>query len=63
MLPKQDRLKLAKAIWRSIQRELKASGFTAEQKAELDHRLAEAARNPSAGSTWEEVEARILRTR
>lgn len=61
ILPAEDRLSLVQAIWKSVRADLKSSDFTAKQKAELDRRLAAVKRNPSAGASWEEVEARILR--
>jgi putative addiction module component (TIGR02574 family) len=59
MLPKRDRARLADAIVKSIEKDVKSGDFTKEQKAELDRRLAATRRDPSAGSTWDEVEARI----
>ncbi len=43
-------------------RELENGEFTGEEKALLDRELAEYEANPEAGSTWDEVEARIRRS-
>ena len=41
------------------ERDLLTGGATDEEKALLDRELEEYRRNPEAGSTWNEVEARI----
>ena len=41
----------------------KDSDLTAEQRAELDRRLAGHQDNPKAGSSWDEVKARLRDTR
>lgn len=41
------------------ERDLLTGGATDEEKALLDRELEEYRRNPEAGSTWNEVEARL----
>lgn len=60
-LPVAERLKLVEAIWDSIADAPEAMDLTDAQRVELDRRLAEYERNPSAGSPWSEVRERILR--
>ena len=54
-----ERILLVEEIWDSIAAEQESLGITHEQKAELDRRLAEYAADPNAGSSWEEVKARL----
>jgi putative addiction module component (TIGR02574 family) len=56
-LSPDDRLALAQELWASVEAE---SGLTAAQKADLDRRIAAYEADPTAGSSWEEVEARLL---
>ena len=56
-----DRLKLVEAIWDSIADAPEALELSDAQRAELDRRLEEYERNPSAGSPWGEVKSRILK--
>jgi putative addiction module component (TIGR02574 family) len=60
-LPISERLKLVEAIWDSIADAPEALELNEAQRAELDRRLAEYERNPSAGSPWSEVKARVLK--
>jgi putative addiction module component (TIGR02574 family) len=60
-LPVQERVRLVEAIWDSISAVPEALALTDWQKAELDRRLAELEADPKAGSTLEEVFARIRR--
>jgi putative addiction module component (TIGR02574 family) len=58
----EERLELIGDLWDSIADTPEAlPPLTEAQKKELDARLAEADRNPNVGSSWEEVEARILK--
>ena len=41
---------------------LNGGGATAEEKALLDRELEEYRRNPEAGSSWNEVEARVRKS-
>ncbi len=60
-LPVPERVRLVEAIWDSISAVPEALPLTEWQKKELDRRLAEFEANPEAGSTLEEVFARIRR--
>jgi putative addiction module component (TIGR02574 family) len=60
-LPVSERLKLVEAIWDSIADAPKALELSDAQRSELDRRLEEYERNPSTGSPWSEVKARILK--
>ena len=46
-------------ICKMEERDLLTGGATNEEKARLDRELVEYRRNPEAGSSWNEVEARI----
>ena len=41
------------------ERDLLNGGATPEEKALLDHEMEQYRRNPEAGSTWEEIQARM----
>jgi putative addiction module component (TIGR02574 family) len=60
-LPVPERLRLVEAIWDSISSVPEALPLTQWQREELDRRLAEFEADPEAGSTLEEVFARIRR--
>jgi putative addiction module component (TIGR02574 family) len=60
-LPVADRLKLVEAIWDSIAEVPEALNLTPAQEAELDRRLESYRQDPTAGSPWPEVRARILK--
>ena len=62
-LPVEERMELVEAIWESISAVPEALPLTDWQKEELDRRLDEFERDPDAGSTLEEVFARIRRAR
>jgi putative addiction module component (TIGR02574 family) len=55
-----ERILLVEEIWDSIAEEVNASELTQAQKDELDRRLAALESDPQAGSSWEEVKARLL---
>ncbi|MFT3907413.1 MAG: addiction module protein [Steroidobacteraceae bacterium] len=59
-LPVEERLELVGNIWDSIAQVPDAVELTDSQRAELDRRLEAYRRDPSAGSPWAEVKARIL---
>ena len=59
-LPIAERLKLVEAIWDSIAEVPEAIAVTPAQQTELDRRLDEYMRDPTSGSPWPEVKARIL---
>jgi len=54
-----ERILLVEDIWDSIAEAPEALPLTAAQKEELDRRLAAYHQNPSMGSPWHEVVARI----
>ena len=60
-LPVAERLWLAEAIWESVSSLPDAFPLTAEQRQELDLRLADHEADPNEGSTLEEVFARLRR--
>ena len=60
-LPVQERVRLVEAIWDSISAVPEALPLTQWQREELDRRLAEFEADPEAGSTLEDVFARIHR--
>jgi len=62
-LPVEERVRLVEAIWDSISAVPEALPLTDWQKQELDRRLAELEADPHAGSTLEEVFARIRRAK
>jgi putative addiction module component (TIGR02574 family) len=59
-LPVADRLELVETIWDSIAEVPDSLQLTPAQEAELDRRLKAYRQNPTAGSPWPEVRARIL---
>ena len=62
-LPLDERTLLAEKIWDSLPEEVRSADLTEEEKAELDRRIAEMEANPDAGSSWEEVRARLRKDR
>jgi len=60
-LPVDERLKLVETIWESIAELPEALQLTQAQEAELDRRLDAYRNDPTAGSPWPEVKARILK--
>jgi putative addiction module component (TIGR02574 family) len=60
-LPVDERLKLVETIWDSIAELPDALQLTQAQEAELDRRLDAFRKDPTAGSPWSEVKARILK--
>ncbi len=61
-LPLAERIRLVELIWDSIAAVPEAVPISDELAAELDRRLAEFEADPEAGSPWEEVRTRILRS-
>jgi putative addiction module component (TIGR02574 family) len=59
-LPIPIRVQLADQIWQSVVEDEASFQLTDKQKAELDRRLQHVEENPNEGSTWTEVERRIL---
>ena len=60
-LPVAERIKLVEAIWDSIAAAPNALVMTEAERQELDRRWAAYERDPSVGSPWAEVRARIQR--
>lgn len=54
-----QRILLVEDIWGSITTEAKRLPLTEAQKQDLQRRLATYEANPKAGSSWEEVKARL----
>jgi putative addiction module component (TIGR02574 family) len=54
-----DRREIFDRICEMDERDLLTGGATDEEKVLLDRELAEYRRNPEAGSSWDEVEARL----
>ena len=54
-----DRREIFDRICEMEERDLLTGGATDEEKALLDRELEEYRRNPAAGASWPEVEARI----
>ena len=61
-LPVAERLRLVEAIWDSIAEVPEQLELSPAQAAELDRRLADFEKDPTLGSPWEEVRARLERT-
>jgi putative addiction module component (TIGR02574 family) len=60
-LPIDERIKLVEAIWESIAEVPGALQLNEAQEAELNRRLEAYEKDPTAGSPWAEVRARILK--
>lgn len=58
-LPVPERIRIVETIWDSIADTPEAVALTDKQKAELDRRLEAFESNPDAGSSWDDVRARI----
>jgi putative addiction module component (TIGR02574 family) len=54
-----ERVLLVEEIWDSIPDEQEAIPLTEAQKLDLQRRIAAYEANPKAGSSWEEVKARL----
>lgn len=56
-----ERIELAQELWDSLDVDRVAAAFplTAEQRAELDRRLADLDAHPDEGRPWDEVYARL----
>ena len=57
-----DRREIFDRICEMEERDLITGGATGEEKKQLDRELEEYLRNPEAGSSWNEVEARIRKS-
>ena len=54
-----ERIQLAEDLWDSVAAETGELPLTEAQVAELDRRLAELARDPDAGESWQAVRGRV----
>ncbi len=54
-----ERIELVEQIWESVAASPADVDLTAEQLAELESRWQAFLKNPEAGSTWEDVKARL----
>jgi putative addiction module component (TIGR02574 family) len=54
-----QRILLVEEIWDSIVAEAEDMPLTEAQKQDLEHRLEAYNENPNAGSSWEDVRARL----
>ena len=54
-----ERIQLAEDLWDSILDSQDELSLSEAQKQELDRRLEQYQRDPTAGSTWEEVKQRL----
>ena len=60
-LPVPERLELVEMIWESIAANPESLPLTQAQRAELQRRLDEHAKNPSAVESWDKAKAKIHR--
>jgi putative addiction module component (TIGR02574 family) len=61
-LDSEERREIFDRICEIEERDILIGKITPQEKALLDRELEEYQRNPEAGSTWEEVEARIRKS-
>lgn len=54
-----ERIQLAEDLWDSILEQQEEFPLTEAQKQELDRRLENYQKNPTTGSSWEEVKKRL----
>lgn len=59
-LTAEERIRLAQDLWDSLEPDDADLPLTKDQYAELERRLEAYRRDPKAGSSWEEVEARAM---
>ena len=57
--PVEDRLRLIEEVWDGLAAAPEMNDLTDAQKQDLQRRLDAYRDNPRAGSTWEEVKARL----
>jgi putative addiction module component (TIGR02574 family) len=58
-LPLAERIRLAQALWTSIAEAPESFPLTEAERAELDRRLEAYDKDPEAGTSWDEVKARV----
>jgi len=61
-LTDSEKLLLVEELWDDLTTRPDQIALTDAQKAELDRRYEEFKKNPTEGSSWEEVKARIRRS-
>lgn len=54
-----DRIRIAEEMWDSVSEEQANLPLTVEQQDELDRRISDLEANPNAGSSWQDVRARL----
>ena len=59
-MPVDDRIRVAQAIWNSVSYHPEQVQLTDAQRAELERCYAEYLTDPSEGSPWSDVKARLL---
>jgi putative addiction module component (TIGR02574 family) len=59
-LPVQERIRLVSAIWDSIAEHPESIELTVAERQELDRRMEAYMKNPTEGTPWPEVKAKIL---
>jgi putative addiction module component (TIGR02574 family) len=62
-LPIPERLNLVEDLWDSIAADPEALPITAEQREELDERIAAGERDGFSGDSWANVRSRIIQRR
>ena len=55
----EDQVQLVQQLWNRLEDQGYEPELTGDQKAELDRRLAAHEESPDAGSSWEQVKARL----
>ena len=59
-LPVQERIRLVSALWDSIAEHPESIELTVAERRELDRRMEAYLKNPSTGTPWPEVKAKLL---
>jgi putative addiction module component (TIGR02574 family) len=54
-----DRMELIDRLWESLDADVAAIPLSDEQRRELDRRLEDMDRDPTLGSSWDDVKARV----
>ncbi|MGD9563127.1 MAG: addiction module protein [Pyrinomonadaceae bacterium] len=62
-LPPPERLRIADALYYSVEKDPDAFPLTEAQEKELDRRLEDYRNDPGKSSSWEDVKARYLARR
>lgn len=61
--PLEDRIQLIEEVWEDLDQAEERIPFSEEQLIELQRRMDANRANPDAGSSWEDVKARLLSKR